>query len=430
VTKAVDCMLNVITNLPIELQPNPHYTEHFRTHSRNVLRLAFEIMSIKPEMFDEKYVLIITLAALIHDLGQLPPGKGEKKDEPKRLKELFTAKEKEKRKIAELLKEEKYLKSIFLRKSNIMTLLGWIILHIAMYHPKHMPLDDKYLKNAEQYLKKCYIKNDSKNKEKNSIKEEIERKIEKIKREKVYSMMERRKLKRIERKKIKEAIEEEIKKESLYNELRKKLEEKKIRHYLKLAAILKLADGCDVQIYRDTNREAYLYKIDYIFENLKDKSKRYESIKAYLRDICIKNVKIKKIKINGDTAVEDSNGGDNYIVMIANYKEKATSTNITDIHEKILNYLKNKEETSYIIDQLEKIIYKNKEEITINGKYIKELLRDAFIDVCTEFLLARKYLIDGREEDEDINIKGVIIAYEKNKNEYKIIDGFHLQVDS
>jgi hypothetical protein len=110
VTKAVDCMLNVIANLPIELQPNPYYTEHFRTHPRNVLRLAFEIMSIKPEMFDEKDVLIITLAALIHDLGQLPPGKGRKEEEPKRLRELFITEEGKKGKIAELLEEELELK--------------------------------------------------------------------------------------------------------------------------------------------------------------------------------------------------------------------------------------------------------------------------------------------------------------------------------
>jgi HD superfamily phosphodiesterase len=99
VIKAVDDMLKVITNLPIELQPYPYYTEHFRTHPRNVLRLAFEIMSIKPEIFDEKDVLIITLATLIHDLGQLPPGKGKKKGEPERLKKLFITEKGEKEKL-------------------------------------------------------------------------------------------------------------------------------------------------------------------------------------------------------------------------------------------------------------------------------------------------------------------------------------------
>jgi hypothetical protein len=394
VIKAVDDMLKVITNLPIELQPYPYYTEHFRTHPRNVLRLAFEIMSIKPEIFDEKDVLIITLATLIHDLGQLPPGKGKKKGEPERLKKLFITGNGRKGKIAELLEKEKDLKRIFFKEDDLTT-LGQIILYIAMYHPKHMPLDNKYLENADQYVKECHIKNDK-------AWEEIKKKFEKM-------------------------GEEIKKKNNLHNKLKKTFGEEEIQHYLKLAAILKLADGCDVQIYRDINKFTYSYKIDYIFKKLKDKDKRRKSINAYLRDICIKNVKIKRIKISGDTAVEDNNSGDNYVVMIANFEEENGSIS-TDIYEKILNYLKRKEETSYIIEQLERIT-KNREE-EINGKRIKELLEDAFIDVCTEFLLARKYLIDGREEDEDINIKGVIIAYEKNKNEYKIIDGFHLQVDS
>jgi hypothetical protein len=172
------------------------------------------------------------------------------------------------------------------------------------------------------------------------------------------------------------------------------------------------------------NKEAYLYKIDYISKKFKDRDKeRNDSIKAYLRDICIKKVKIKKIKINGDTMIEDNENGNNYIVMIVNFKENSEFIPVNKIYNKIYEYLKKDSEAGYIIKNLAN-------KININEKYIEELLKDIFIDVCTEFLLAREYLSRSKEDnDESIGIKGIVMVYQKNENEYKIIDDLYLQVD-
>lgn len=229
----------------------PLYTEHYMTHSRNVINILLRFLELIPNEVDEEDVLYMTVAGLLHDLGQYDPlmphhPRSDPKETEKALADIFDS-------VNEILRsknhEEKYRflfesDSIFRKKAFL----------LALYHQKNMPFDEEY---REKYRK---IKN------------------------------------------------RQLDNETLYNRLdREKIfsgDKGMKEHFLGLAALFKLADGLDVQKYRETTEYSVITRITSVIKE----SKRYllsnnESefknsavqISHLIKDMLISKIMIKRV---------------------------------------------------------------------------------------------------------------------------------------
>ncbi|MEM3186067.1 MAG: hypothetical protein QXQ39_05225 [Conexivisphaerales archaeon] len=282
----------------------PYYTEHFSTHIRDVAWFSYQIMQIDRTNFTELDVLLITLAAMIHDLGQYDPiipwGSDIARKDPRYLidvyltildhwqksedsspyKYIFTNgnikdfenkvklfNDKSKNDIKELnetikepneeIKElNKKIKQVF--KDEHLTEFSKLVLAIAMYHPKDMVFDGKYRnRRKDSTSNKTFVKNI-------------------ISLDKVLR---------------------------LFVKSKQKTNQKlKIDHYIFLASILQLADAIDAWKYRDVSFEVYVQKLrgvmftkscakmkkDALFKMKKD------ALDAWIKDLLIEEVKINR----------------------------------------------------------------------------------------------------------------------------------------
>lgn len=152
--KIIERILNIIDELDVQdFTALPYFTEHYKTHSRNVAKMAFEIMLLNNIEFNEKDYLLIGLTALIHDLGQYTPEASQDeiiRDETEELFEKFYIKLI--KRYNDTFKEDEILKYAFyngnksweIKKISELTKFGQALYLIAIYHPKDMPLDNLY----------------------------------------------------------------------------------------------------------------------------------------------------------------------------------------------------------------------------------------------------------------------------------------------
>ncbi len=199
----------------------PTYTEHYMTHSRNVINIALKFLEFIPNEIDEEDVLLIALAGLLHDLGQYDPVLSyQPRNDPEKteeaLKDIFNDID---RIISNGNYPEKY--KILFNKDSVFRKKVFLF---ALYHQKNMPFDEDYITKYYD-IKKVELKNITL-----SCRLDCE---------KIFAKYESS--------------------EALKN------------HYLGLAALFQLADGLDIQKFRETT----LYSISTRIASVIKESKRY-----------------------------------------------------------------------------------------------------------------------------------------------------------
>ncbi len=233
--------------VPEEFASLPYFTEHYSTHVRDVISNAFEIMNLKKELFREVDYLIITLSALIHDLGQFSPEAKHAavsvRDDPELLEDFYKELIEE---WVNLTPNSKYLNLFGKSSTNSETKFEFskfagLVLNIAKYHPKAMLFDKEY-----------------------------EERFKTVVGENMYG----------------EYLEDILK--QLLNP-----GQEDVNHYLLLASILQIADGIDIQKYRNPSLESFKQKFLLLIKN-KEVEGRTETLNALVKDALIDNVKIEK----------------------------------------------------------------------------------------------------------------------------------------
>ncbi|MEM4091063.1 MAG: hypothetical protein QXQ46_10075 [Thermoplasmatales archaeon] len=252
----------------------PYYTEHFSTHMRNVAWFSYQIMQIDRTNFTELDVLLITLAAMIHDLGQydpiIPQGSDIGRKDPQYLIDVYLTILKnwygsedsspyerifimddikdlkeiqveplnyDDEKDIERLNEK--IKEVF--KDKHLTKFSKLVLAIAMYHPKDMVFDKNYRdKREEGSPRKNFVENI-------------------ISLDKVLELF----------------------------------EEPEIDHYILLASILQLADAMDAWKYRDVSFEVYVQKLRGVMSTKLYAKGIEDAVNAWIKDLLIEEVKIE-----------------------------------------------------------------------------------------------------------------------------------------
>ncbi|MEM0288210.1 MAG: hypothetical protein QXG05_08615 [Nitrososphaerota archaeon] len=296
VKQIVDKFARILEGMSFEYFSSlPYYTEHFSTHIRNVVWFSYQIMQIDRTNFTELDVLLITLAAMIHDLGQYDPiihqGSDIARKDPRYLidvyltildhwqksedsspyKYIFTNgnikdlenkvklfNDKSKNDIKELnetikepneeIKElNKKITQVF--KDEHLTEFSKLVLAIAMYHPKDMVFDGKYRNRRKNSTSnKTFVKN-------------------------IISLDEVLRL----FVKSKQGTDQKL----------------KIRHYIFLASILQLADAIDAWKYRDVSFEVYVQKLRGVMFTKSDAKMKEDALDAWIKDLLIEEVKIE-----------------------------------------------------------------------------------------------------------------------------------------
>ena len=332
--------------VPEEFASLPYFTEHYSTHVRDVISNAFEIMNLKKELFREVDYLIITLSALIHDLGQFNPEAKHAivsvRDDPELLEHFYEELIKE---WGELTKNTKY-SNLFEMNSdsnNSSSKFAKLVLNIAKYHPKAMLFDKGY-----------------------------EEKFKKI---------------------VGENMHEEYLKDILEGLLTTK-DEAVINHYLLLAAILQIADSIDIQKYRNPSLESFKQKFLLLIKN-KEVEGRTETLNALVKDALVDNVKIEKenngywivfecdeeIEIKTDekkisyTTKPSQNKGD--FEKVFNYLKQLVNNKSNNIEQGLLFNINgvNNDQSDLDLTKLveEKIVYPTLYELYLANDYMKDL---------------------------------------------------------
>ncbi|MCL4344724.1 MAG: HD domain-containing protein [Nitrososphaerota archaeon] len=321
VKNIVNGFLAAIDNIYVTHFPKlPTYTEHYMTHSRNVARLAFKLMELNPNNFTETDVLIIALSSLFHDLGQYNPktsttGEEDRKNPNKSLESIYD----------EIINSPSLnnYKSILQRKKKF----GKVLFNIALYHQKNMPFDSEY---NNRYA-------DLKNKG---------------------------------------CVDKSLNKRTFEQAL-KGLKKEEIEHYKDVAAIFQLADGLDIQRFRETSIRSIIMRIYQILTELK-------------LELKIKNEEVLDIKKSSNNIIQMSH-------LIKELLVSGVSIEKRDNNLKLIFNFNNTDDFSYLRTALKSMI---KEIIFSNNKNYK-YAEINFIDAFYYKMIELATLVDDKSVDKN-----------------------------
>ncbi|MDG7049468.1 MAG: hypothetical protein JRM87_04925, partial [Nitrososphaerota archaeon] len=382
----------------------PYYTEHFSTHIRNVTWFSYKIMQLNRTPFTELDVLLITLAAMIHDLGQfdpeIPHGSDLARKDPRYLikvylqilqswnscndcwdknkqqygyifgkyksKDSYQIENIDYSKINDITKLNNKIKQIF--NSTKLTKFAKLILAIAMYHPKDMVFDKGYRQKRMKKLDKSVF-------------------VEKI-----------------------VSLEDILK-------LIIPKENEDIEHYKLLASILQLADAMDAWKYRDVSLDVYVQKLRGMMASRPDEKNVKNELNAWIKDLLIDKVGI------------ESKDEENYIIFrldkeikwdTSALKQESDDKNIKEDKSDVHKFYKNivKEVGITVKKEMDKYNFLIepgspgiKENEIKTRKYFCGLLKKEIIDnTSAELELVKEYL-----DDNDIKISGIKVFCAENE---------------